>query len=114
MLEAQLLGRVLAELEAEARGNHSMYFTRKRGHIADGKAYIDAETAEVERLERDVVLLCSKIGGPARSQALELIDEFTRRLESTEKPWTGGQVALAREILSQVKSNNSLQRDRDR
>jgi hypothetical protein len=114
MLEAQLMGRVLAELDTEARGRHSMFFTRKREHIADGKSYVDAETAELERLEREVALLCKKIGRPARSQALELVAQFTRRLESTEKPWTGSQVALAREILSQVKSNISLQADRER
>ena len=29
-----LLGRVLAELESEARGKHSMYLTRKRKYAA--------------------------------------------------------------------------------
>jgi hypothetical protein len=113
-LESTLLARVLAELEAEARGSHSMFFTRKLKHVADGKAYLDEGTAELERLERDVANLCAKLGGPAHSQALALVAEFTVRLESTEKPWTGGKVALARALLSQVKSNISLQLDRER
>jgi hypothetical protein len=90
-----------------------MYFTRKLKHIADGKAYLDDDTSDLERLERDVAVLCEKLGGPTHSQALALVAEFMARLESTEKPWTGGKVALARALISQVKSNISLEQSRD-
>ena len=112
-LEAQLLSGVLAELDTVANGGASMYFTRKREHIADGRKYQDERTGELESLEREVAVLSEKLGVPTQSQALALVAEFSARLANTENSWAGGKVALARELLARVKHGASLERTRE-
>lgn len=102
------MSALLAELRKEASGVHSVYFTRKRAFIADGKKYRDAETSSIERLEKEIEALRRGLGAVLPGDVLTLSQEFPGRLSDATNPWTGGQVALAREILSRVEPNKPL------
>jgi hypothetical protein len=55
--------------------------------------------------EKEITSLRQSLGEPLPGAALAFAKEFSRRLSDTVKPWTGGQVALAREIIAQAEPN---------
>jgi hypothetical protein len=64
-LEAEYKKRLIIEFQNVAENIcGSMYLSRKRPHMFDGKFWRSKEVAEIERLEKDIIALREKLGEP--------------------------------------------------
>jgi hypothetical protein len=111
-LEAEFLAAVEKELTLEASGKASLYFTRKLPFLADGRRYQDDKIAQLERLERSVSELHQRIGDPDLGPVVATVEAFAAGLKDGAALGSGGRVALARELLTRLTSNNRFERSR--
>jgi hypothetical protein len=77
-LEQELENRLLAELEIEAEGGRSMFFTRRMPWGCDGRAYRRGPIAGLEDLANTVIALKEKLGEPTSEGAAGIVLQYER------------------------------------
>jgi len=100
-LESGLRQALICELRDEVGDRPSRYLMRK-GPYVGGRQYRTAKSNRLESLERQVLTLRRKLQEEVPGPVLAIVEEFAERVRSAVKPWEGGRVAIAKDLLAKL------------
>ena len=98
-LEKKMLDMLLIEFEAE----FSEYLTRKKSKLHQGKTRVYNEVAELEEVEKEILMLREKLQEPAAGTTLGVLDEYIARARAT-RDRTTGDLHLRKEFIERFKA----------
>jgi len=102
-LESDLLQALIREFRDEIGNRPSRYLMRKGPYIT-GRQYRTAESDHLESLERQVLSLRRKLQEDVPGPVLAAVEEFAGRVQAAVKPWEGGRVSIAKDILARLRT----------
>jgi len=107
-LEAEYIKLAENEFNKVLSNQSSTYFSRKIPYLFDGKFYLNAETAHLEKIESEILALREKLGSPVKSSPVSIVFDYSSKLEGLKDKLTGGKKSLTKEYqkkLSEFKNS---------
>lgn len=96
---ASMESRFLKMVSQEFERSWSSYLRRKDAIFGEGKSWRDARTAELERLEKDIVTLRERLGEPMAESAVAVVQEYVAKRAAAKDRHDGGDAHLRKEAL---------------
>ena len=110
-LETEFRKRLTDEFQKGPSGAWSRYLSRKIPHLMDGRFWRNAEAAELEMMEKDIVALREKLGEPISESPVNILREFCKRRSELKDPHSGSEAALVKEMLSKLAEEEKLNKN---
>ena len=107
-IEEEYRAGLVLEFQKIVAGGLSRYLSRKIPHLFDGRFWRSTESAQLERLEREIQQLRSKLKEPSPGPLVNIVHGFVRDCRETKDKHPGGEVRMAKRCLSELETKCSL------
>ena len=101
-LEREFRTALAVELAKVAQGRSSVFLRRKIPGVFDGRYYQSEHVGRLERLEKDILSLCRKLGMAVPGPLVGLINEFWEAVRAVDDAAHGGKKRAAKNMLNRI------------